>query len=355
MSTNQSFNDSDYSLLNHDQQNILILAHGRSGSTLLLEMLQQDPKAWTCYEPLQDVRQVPQQKLRAEEGGRCRDGPKEGSVLSSKCPLRDASLVVALLHCDTNPLMSVWLQELDIAKGKGAYLPHDGSYGSGWESSAEVPNLLDKRLAAYVHNHHRCRVQPMHVVKTIRMNGHLDKIFQVSAAVGRAPPLVLHLVRDIKAVYASRKALQFSKTAFGLPMVLNSKGRYDSVKNWSREMCLATMTDYRTGMERYRPYYRLLLFSDLIRNPNAIMEQIYHQSLQRSVPLALQRYIREHLQQENVSNQHERKTWQYQYGTTARDLKLLEHAWEKYLSAWEVQAIETGCGPQDQLPSRSVI
>ena len=36
---------------------VVILSHGRSGSTLLLELLAQDPQFWTSYEPLQEVRQ----------------------------------------------------------------------------------------------------------------------------------------------------------------------------------------------------------------------------------------------------------------------------------------------------------
>ena len=37
---------------------VVVHSHARSGSTLLFELLAQDPQVWGAYEPLQDVRQL---------------------------------------------------------------------------------------------------------------------------------------------------------------------------------------------------------------------------------------------------------------------------------------------------------
>ena len=323
---------------------VLVFSHGRSGSTLLLEILQQDPQAWVSYEPLQEVRQMPSNGALTEtQAGRCREGAQERSTVASRCPLRDATLLLALLSCDMLPLLSLWYQELALAGGKGGYLPNAGAFGSAWLPSSEIPDLSERRASMFMEQQQRCKEKSVRVAKTIRMNGHLDAVVNVSATTGLAPPLVLHLVRDLKSVYASRKGLT---APFGLPSTSSQQQRAYAVQSWARAMCTATRRDVMAGRRKHHQHYELLNFTELVRRPNVVIEKIYSRHFKRPVPATVRAYIEEHLpgRSNNSTNSSEEATWQFQFGTTARNLDAVEHAWERRLEPWEVRAIETGCG-----------
>ena len=85
---------------------IVVHSHARSGSTLLLELLGRDPQVWTAYEPLQDVRQLPPTAPVVTDRCRSAETGAAGDPLMAKCPWRDATLLVALLACDTLPLLA---------------------------------------------------------------------------------------------------------------------------------------------------------------------------------------------------------------------------------------------------------
>ena len=162
------------------RQSVVIVSHGRSGSTLLLDMLAQDPLIWTSYEPLQEVRQLPSW-LPPSKAGRCRDVRRSGgNALESRCPLRDASLLLSALGCDTAPLLATWYQELELAGRAGQYVPHTDestlrpSWGSGWVPISDVAGLADHRARLYRDDAAQCAARPTRVAKSIRLNGHLE-------------------------------------------------------------------------------------------------------------------------------------------------------------------------------------
>ena len=79
-------------------QAVLVWSHGRSGSTLLLDMLASDRQTWAAYEPLQEIRERPHDGWAFGLSGQqsCRDKNEDaakgngGVSLASSCPLRDA-------------------------------------------------------------------------------------------------------------------------------------------------------------------------------------------------------------------------------------------------------------------------
>ena len=45
----------------------------------------------------------------------------------------------------------------------------------------------------------------------------------------------------------------------------------------------------------------------------------------------------------NASRPEDEQLWEFQFGTAARNLDVLEHRWEQQLEAWEIRAIDAGC------------
>jgi len=237
----------------------------------------------------------------------------------------------------------MWYQELELANMRGGYVPHQQGFGSVWESTQNRADLADYRITWYKQQAAACSSKTGRVVKTIRMNGHLDSVFNASHAMGLPPPLVLHLVRNPKSVYTSRKGL--TTAPFGLPTLLGKRENQATVlQTWARTMCFATRHDMLVGRKHSR-YYFFLNFSEFVRRPLPVVEKLYARYFKRQVPVEVATFVREHVQPDPRRHvQANESSWQYQFGTKARNLDQVEHRWRQLLQPWEVQAIDSGCG-----------
>lgn len=322
-------------------QPVVVWSHGRSGSTLLLDLLSSDPEVWSIYEPLQEVRER-SPHVGPGEGGLCRD--RFSSTLSSTCPLRDAALLLSMLQCNLLPLLTAWYGELELAGRRGAFLPHPTAPGSGWVTTSYTPDLSDTRASLILEHQRKCRTHPLRVAKTIRLNGHLASVFNVTHALGRPSPLILHLVRDPRAVYYSRKRLS---EPFGLPPASETQEKRTlALRKWARTTCEATRRDAEQGRRNARNYL-MVNYSTFVRHPQLLVERLYARHFLRAVPPEVQRFIAKHFSpavpREASHSDTKSEAWQYEYGTQARDVEHVDRRWEKELSRWEVDAIDEGC------------
>jgi|TARA_B100000524_G_scaffold322661_1_gene204155 hypothetical protein len=347
---------------------VIILSHGRSGSTLLLEFLAQDPDMWTAFEPLQAMRQMPP-FLDKKRGGRCRDPLSPDASMRSACPHRDANIVLSLATCNVLPLLTTWYQDLELTGQRAAWVPHPRNQTPGyeWRTTAELPSLVAERTGRLFAWRHGCLKRRHRTLKTIRLNGHLQELFNISIEGEYPLPLVLHLVRDPKAVYASRKAINAKATAWnsqpgvtflGIPR-LSGTPAVDTitVSEWARALCAASRRDTAAGSRRGYLYERIN-FSELIYNPLQVTRMIYLKHLKRQIPTEVLSYITERLQRREraksgllrsshgVSDAHD-KGWEGSFGTSARDAEQVEDQWKKVLAPWESAAIDAGCAMAD--------
>ena len=315
---------------------ILVHAHARSGSTLLLEMLSQDPELWAAYEPLQDIRQLPPKEYAPDV--RCRRSEiGYGEPLASRCPLRDAMLLLALLMCDMLPMIALWYHNFEIDGHTGGYVPHSGTrWGSAWSPAAQFPDIAISRTRQYLVQGQACRQRRGAIVKTVRMNGDLDAIFRVASTFATKPPLVLHLVREPLSVYASRKNLS---KPFGIPSTVAN----GSLRSWAKRTCAATRHDIATGKAQATGSYELVTFSELLYRPRQLVKRIYTRHLNRAVPRAVHEYIRSHIKPERGYTGYESQAWQFKYGTSSRNIERVHNRWRDQLQQWEVHQIELGC------------
>lgn len=314
---------------------ILVHAHARSGSTLLLEMLGQDPKLWAAYEPLHDVRKLPPLHPETRKRRfRCRSSEDgEGDPLASSCPWRDATLLLAFLACDMLPMTSSWHQYFELDGHAGGYVPNRAApWGSEWSPGSSSPS---ERTRQYLAQGQACRQRSGTIAKTVRMNGDLDTIFRVARTLEAKPPLVLHLVRGPLSVYASRRNLS---NPFGIPPTAFN----GSLRSWSSGTCAATHRDVATGHAQAAGSYEMVTFLELLRRPRRLVNRIYARHLNRSVPRAVHEYISSHLKLGPLAGD-ESQSWEFKYGTSSRNIERVHNRWREQLKPWEVHQIQLGC------------
>ena len=160
------------------------------------------------------------------------------------------------------------------------------------------PTLDALRLLAFDADRKTCSEKRHRIVKTIRMNGALESIYNVSFASHRPKLLVLHLFRDPKAVFTSRMRLP---NPFGVPHrndLREAASRAQALRRWSAEICRAAQRDYAIGTNgKHKHKYELIAFQDLIDRPREVIGGIYARHLNRSMPDTVVQYINEHIRQ----------------------------------------------------------
>eukprot|EP00611_Tribonema_gayanum_P012404 TRINITY_DN2303_c0_g1_i4.p2 TRINITY_DN2303_c0_g1~~TRINITY_DN2303_c0_g1_i4.p2 ORF type:complete len:222 (-),score=67.45 TRINITY_DN2303_c0_g1_i4:1023-1688(-) len=153
-----------------------------------------------------------------------------------------------------------------------------------------------------------------------------------------APDLVIHLIRDPRAVLASRYSV-----GWGVP---ENRG-YDATLDWANIMCSGTLLDAERG--EGHDEYVLLRYEDMARGAELAAEAIYAR-LGVPMPPAVREKMREsdgckagreaerHQCMERVSVANVTK-----YSTAPRDFQEQNQKWKYTLPRRQVRAVETGC------------
>ena len=153
-------------------------------------------------------------------------------------------------------------------------------------------------------------------------------------------------MRDPRAIYASRRRLA---SPFGLPAAATrhtdggggppsepqaakhtSKGAR-MVRAWAHGLCGATQRDTATGQSLGAASYEYIDYSSFVRRPRQLVEQLYRRHFGRPVPREVLRYIAKHLPQARRNATSSPQSWQFQYGTEARDVDAVDQRWQREL------------------------
>ncbi|KAG5190558.1 hypothetical protein JKP88DRAFT_266860 [Tribonema minus] len=213
-------------------------------------------------------------------------------------------------------------------------------------------------------------------VKIIRMPGRLGELLEMAAALGQTPDLVIHLIRDPRAVLASRYSV-----GWGVP---ENRG-YDATLDWANIMCSGTLLDAERG--EGHDEYVLLRYEDMARGAELAAEAIYARfgrlkpqqtrieacsldvllryDMARSAELAAEAIyarlgvlmppaVREKMREsDGCKAGHEAERHQCmervsvanvtKYSTAPRDFQEQNQKWKYTLPRRQVRAVETGC------------
>ncbi|KAG5184954.1 hypothetical protein JKP88DRAFT_262763 [Tribonema minus] len=174
-------------------------------------------------------------------------------------------------------------------------------------------------------------------VKTIRMNGRLAEFMDAAERVGSGVDLWIHLLRDPRAVLASRLGV-----TWGRP----DNRTYEATFAWADDMCSATMTDL--AATEGRPNYKLVQYEHLALHSEATAESVYALLDARLPP-----EVRAKMQQNDFIN-HGNATYAEKlaafteavnkpYATSPRKSTKRMNRWHAVLTQPEIDAVQDAC------------
>ncbi|KAG5186522.1 hypothetical protein JKP88DRAFT_346535 [Tribonema minus] len=184
-----------------------------------------------------------------------------------------------------------------------------------------------------------CEAKKGIAVKLIRMVGRLGEMLEMARAVGQMPDLVIHLIRDPRAVLASRYSV-----GWGYP---GNRG-YRSTLDWATNLCGGTMADATAGAAH--PEYMVLRYEDMAQGAEWQAEGLYDR-LGMEMPAGVREMMRESDGCESGTEEERahclearaNKTVTTKYSTAPRDFTAQNAKWRDALARHEVKAVETGC------------
>eukprot|EP00611_Tribonema_gayanum_P031693 TRINITY_DN9211_c0_g1_i3.p1 TRINITY_DN9211_c0_g1~~TRINITY_DN9211_c0_g1_i3.p1 ORF type:complete len:241 (+),score=117.79 TRINITY_DN9211_c0_g1_i3:217-939(+) len=203
--------------------------------------------------------------------------------------------------------------------------------------AAALPSQVEEQLKD-------CKGKKGVAAKVIRMTGRLGELFDVADALRVKMDLVIHLVRDPRAVLASRWSVGWLH-----PMTHS----YEATLPWAKTMCDDMMIDASAGAGRSE--YLLLRYEDLAGDAVERATMVYAR-IGAPVPDAVLREARVYdgcgsgSAQERAQCAADREAMnknddfqEGQYDTRPRDFAAQMNKWRKALTKQEVRAVEEGC------------
>jgi hypothetical protein len=289
------------------RERVVILAAGRSGSTLLQSAFLAACNTITFFEP-------------------CRHSPS-GDVRKAQC----VDHVLRFLNCRMPMKRGRW--DPPLIRG---WMQHP--YREANTSCKPPPFHSVKRTRQ------RCRLSPFRLVKEIRLVGELALLasaLQRDAMRRSAPPAaIIHLVRDPRALLASFKKLSWWEL---------NKGGQDAFGKVAGTICRGMLLDAAAGAALNASgnvLYLQVRFEELVAHMPDVIDKLYTDlgwPHSRSVDTLVSRVVRGECRQVGELGSH---TPNPEYGTcrNATVRRLVNRRWVHELTPAEQKATERLCG-----------
>ena len=353
---------------------LLILSHGRSGSTLLFEALSHFVAGKAAFfEPLRSSLS-PKGPIALKLPSGCKEVDNDPD-LENHCPLVNVRLIVNSLKCRLFENAHIYSA---LSEAHEVYLSshHDKlQYNAAGhpEMGSSAASFFRNEIAdKAVENERKCREHADRsgacLVKAIRVNGLLRNITHMWAQENRPFSAsldrddierneqsllkVLHLVRDPRGLVASRLSGGWGKPQ-GLSLrgnanrgSIDEKASADMLGTWINALCKQTMTDIESGLILQRSHgeraiaLRVVRFEDMVANMSDTLHSVLEwlgSDEKKTTSSAIADFVRRKSSNRTADN------IEGHYSTAARNGTSVALSWRLKLSRWQIDVINEQC------------
>lgn len=303
-----------------ERTNILIIAHGRTGSSFLGQIFNSHPEVFYIYEPLITFQLT---SLR-------------NSSLYERSTMR---LLRDIFNCrfkqQTEFLSFMSHMQLNRFSSRVLTTPYCKNITNvrNNRTSMHCKDLdpLITSLSCALHRHTVVKVLT-HRLPFLEVD-RLEPLFDS----GGGKLKIIHLMRDPRAVIASMDRVGWS---------LNNSAINTAATNFSlfttlvQKFCLSMIQSLRFALSaegRLPDHYRLLRYEDLVSSPLNASQELFD-----FVGIPMSDQVKRYLV--NSTNSRDRR-YTHEYGTLRNNASKLIDAWRNHLSAEAVRAVESHCWP----------
>ena len=304
-----------------ERTNVLIIAHGRTGSSFLGQIFNSHPEVFYIYEPLITFQLTSMRNSSLYESSTMR-------------LLRD------IFNCrfkqQTEFLSFMSLFQLNRFSSRVLTTPYCKNITNARNNRTfihcEDLDPLITSLSCALHGHTVVKVLA-HRLPLLEVD-HLEPLL----ASGGGKLKIIHLMRDPRAVIASmdRVGWSLNKSA-----VNTADTNFPLFTTLVQKLCSSMIQFLRFALsaERRLPdHYRLLRYEDLVSSPLNASQDLFNFA---GIPMSDQ--VKKYLV--NSTNQSRDREYTHEYGTLRNNASNLVDAWRKHLSVEAVREVESHCWP----------
>mmetsp|Transcript_22965 Transcript_22965/g.29950 ORF Transcript_22965/g.29950 Transcript_22965/m.29950 type:complete len:404 (-) Transcript_22965:410-1621(-) len=386
---------------------VLILCHGRSGSTLLLEALSLT-NFMNYFEPLQRSRN-PQIDLAQEWDSSCVANGNDPEMFPEgiHCPKTDSLQIANILKCDFVTNAAMLLTGHEVTQANNKLINNISSFDS--DTSATWDFQTKKLFQNARAKQSRCKLVAKKeggvLVKAIRTNGYLGSVvdaWNIEDPDDQGSLRIVQLIRDPRGLMASRLSLNWGhpkeisnpkenkqqqkkrdkqnniqeeeEKKKEIIKLVESKTRREKLKLWSQQLCNETMTDLQFGRLHQQEEglqnldnidnlkhqtnisFMVVRYEDLVLELEETLKQTFqfigkqpdHKSVENYI---LSKTIATEATITNleVGSPIEKSPEIGSYSTAARNGHEVIESWRHHLAEWEIDIINEQCHDLIQL------
>lgn len=300
--------------------NVLIVAHGRSGSSFLGQIFNNHPEVFYIYEPL-----ITFQLTTMRESALYEQSAKRLLDDIFNCRFRQQTEFLSFMsHLPLNrfsshALTTPYCRNMTDAKSNTTFV-----------HCKDLDPLLTS-LSCTLHKHIVVKV----LIHRLSPSLNVDQIAPLLNSGGKLK--IIHLVRDPRAVIASLDRVGWTLNKSVVNAASTDLPLFASL---AHKLCLDMVQSLGFSLlaeAKFPRSYKLLRYEDLVRSPLNVSQDLFDFA---GIPMTAQvkNYVINSTSSYDRSNTHE-------YATTRSNVSTLIDSWRRQLSVEAVRVVETHCWP----------
>ncbi|XP_078349371.1 carbohydrate sulfotransferase 1-like isoform X3 [Oculina patagonica] len=303
-----------------EKTNVLIIAHGRSGSSFLGQIFNSHPEVFYIFEPLITFQLTSMRNSTLYEHSTMR---LLRDIFNCRFKQQTEFLSfmshIQLHRFSSRVLTSPYCKNITNARDNRTFI-----------HCKDLDPLITS-LSCSLHRHTVVKVLT-HRFPFLDVN-RLEPLFNS----GGFKFKIIHLMRDPRAVIASMDRVGWTSNNSAINTATTNLPLFTTLV---QKFCLSMIQSLRFALSaegKYPDYYRILRYEDLVRSPLNVSQELFDFA---GIPMSdeVKKYLVSSTNSRDRSHSHE-------YGTLRNNAYKLIDAWRNQFSAEAVRAVESHCWP----------